>query len=91
MNKNELVKAVAEATDASNAEVARIIDATFSAITTSLKAGEAVRLVNFGTFDTAKRAATTAINPRTKEKINVAERTVAKFRPGKQLKEAVNN
>ena len=56
----------------------------------SLKKGDEVRLVGFGTFSVAKRAATTGRNPRTGEKINIPASKQPKFKAGKELKEAVN-
>ena len=50
MNKNDLVKSVADATDMSNADAARAVDGVFDSITNSLKGGEEVRLVGFGSF-----------------------------------------
>ena len=61
-----------------------------AAVTTALKNGEEVRLVGFGTFSVAERAAGTARNPRTGETINVAASKQPKFKAGKELKEAVN-
>ena len=90
MNKNDLVKSVADATGMSNADAARAVDGVFDAITNSLKGGEEVRLVGFGSFSVAKRKATTGRNPRTGEAINIPASNQPKFKAGKALKEAVN-
>ena len=90
MNKNELIEAVASQIDGTKADASRAIDAVFSAISTELKAGGDVRLVNFGTFLVTDRKATTGRNPRTGEPIAIKAAKVPKFRPGKVLKEAVN-
>ena len=90
MNKNELIEAIAKGADLTKADAARALDATIEAITKSLKKGNEVRLVGFGTFLTQKRKATTGRNPRTGATIKIAASTQAKFRPGKALKEAVN-
>lgn len=90
MNKAELVDAVAEKTGLSKTQAQETIDAVFDTIRVTLKKGDEVRLVGFGTFSVAKRAATEGRNPRTGETIKIAARKQPKFRPGKELKEAVN-
>lgn len=90
MNKNELVEQIAKNAGISKAQAAEALDATIKAITTSLKKGNEVRLVGFGTFLTQKRKATKGRNPRTGAEIKIPASTQAKFRPGKALKEAVN-
>jgi DNA-binding protein HU-beta len=90
MNKQELVSAVAKDTDLSKAKAQEAVEAIFGAIKTTLKKGGEVRLVGFGTFSVAKRAATTGRNPRTGEKINIPASKQPKFKAGKDLKEAVN-
>ena len=91
MNKNELIEAVAAKIDGTKADAARAIDATFETISSELAGGGEVRLVNFGTFLVANRKATTGRNPRTGEPIKIAASKNPKFRPGKILKQAVNN
>ena len=90
MNKNDLVKSVADATDMSSADAARAVEGVFASITNSLKGGEEVRLVGFGSFSVAQRKATTGRNPRTGEAINIPASNQPKFKAGKALKEAVN-
>jgi DNA-binding protein HU-beta len=90
MNKNELVNIVATKAKLSKADSARAVDAFIDAVTASLKKGNEVRLVGFGTFLTAKRKATTGRNPRTGATIKIAASTQPKFRAGKALKDAVN-
>lgn len=90
MNKSELIDAVAESADLSKADAARAIDAVVDAITDSLKAGDAVTLVGFGTFTAKARPARTGRNPQTGATINIAASTVPTFKPGKALKDAVN-
>ena len=67
------------------------MDAVFSNISGSLKNGNEVRLVGFGTFLVSNRAATTGRNPRTGESIQIPAKKVPKFRAGKVLKSTVNN
>ena len=90
MNKNDLVKSVADATDMSRADAARAVEGVFDSITNSLKGGEEVRLVGFGSFSVVQRKATTGRNPRTGEAINIPASNQPKFKAGKALKEAVN-
>ncbi len=91
MNKSDLVASVAKNAGLTKADAEKAIDATFSSITSSLQAGADVRLIGFGTFATAQRKATEGRNPRTGEKIAIPAKRMPKFRPGKQLKEAVEN
>tara|TARA_B100000282_G_scaffold278432_2_gene238018 strand:- start:433 stop:741 length:309 start_codon:yes stop_codon:yes gene_type:complete len=90
MNKQDLVSKVAESADISKTKAAAAVDAVIDAIKTSLKKGDDVRLVGFGTFSVAKRAATTGRNPRTGEPIKIPASKQPKFKAGKELKEAVN-
>ena len=90
MNKNDLVKSVADATDMSRADAAQAVEGVFDSIKNSLKDGEEVRLVGFGSFSVVQRKATTGRNPRTGEAINIPASNQPKFKAGKALKEAVN-
>ncbi len=90
MNKNELISSVASATGLTKTDAAKAVDAFVASVTTALKKGDEVRLVGFGTFAVAKRAATTGRNPRTGAEIKIAARKQAKFKAGKALQEAVN-
>lgn len=89
MNKQELVSQVSENSGLTKVDAEKAIDATIHAITHSLKAGDEVRLVGFGTFTTAERKQTEGRNPRTGEKINIPATRLPKFRAGKQLKDSV--
>lgn len=90
MNKNELVDAVATASELKKSDATKAVDSVFEAITTALKKGDDVRLVGFGTFSVASRAASEGRNPRTGEKIKIAASKQAKFKPGKTLKDELN-
>lgn len=90
MNKNELVAYVADSADLSKADAAKAVDSVIDGITDALKKGDEVRLVGFGTFAVAKRAASEGRNPRTGEKIQIAASKQPKFKVGKALKDAVN-
>lgn len=90
MNKAELIDAVAEGADISKADATRAIDAMVDQITNTLKKGDQVTLVGFGTFAVKERAARTGRNPRTGEPINIPASKVPGFKAGKALKDAVN-
>lgn len=89
MNKNELVGYVAEKSGITRTDASKAVDSVFDAITETLKKKDEVRLIGFGTFCVADRAATEGRNPRTGETIQIAARSLPKFKPGKGLKEAV--
>lgn len=90
MNKSELIEAIAASADISKAAAGRALDGAMEAVKKSLKKGEMVTLVGFGSFYTAKRAARSGRNPRTGENIKIKAAKVPKFRPGKALKDAMN-
>ncbi len=90
MNKNDLVATVAGSAGISKADAAKAVDSVFSAIADALKKGQEVRLVGFGTFSVAHRAATTGRNPRTGATIQIPASKQPKFKAGKGLKDAVN-
>ena len=90
VNKNELISSIASEAGLTKADAGKALDAFVSSITTALKGGDEVRLVGFGTFSVAKRAATTGRNPQTGETIKIKARKQAKFKAGKTLQEAVN-
>ncbi len=89
-NKSDLIEAIAKSADISKAAAGRALDATIESIKKSLKKGELVSLVGFGTFYVGKRAARTGRNPRTGAAIKIKAAKVPKFRAGKGLKDAVN-
>ena len=90
MNKNDIVATVADNSGMSKADAGRAVDGVFDAISRALKSGEEVRLVGFGTFSVARRAASMGRNPRTGERISIAASNQPKFKAGKQLKDSVN-
>jgi len=90
VNRNELVDAVASKADLTKSAANKAVDAVFDAITDALKEGGDVRLVGFGTFSVAARAASEGRNPRTGEKIKIAASKQAKFKPGKRLRDELN-
>ncbi len=90
MNKSELIDFISSNADMSKAAAARALEATIEAVKTTLKQGDSVSLVGFGTFAAGKRAARVGRNPRTGASIKIKAAKVPKFRPGKALKDAVN-
>jgi DNA-binding protein HU-beta len=90
VNKTELIEHIANQADISKAAAARALDAVVGGVTKSLKKGESVSLVGFGTFSVSKRAARSGRNPRTGATIKIKAAKVPKFRPGKALKDSVN-
>ena len=90
MNKAELVGAVADRTGLSKKDSDKALTAAFEGITSTLQAGEKVQLVGFGVFDIKERAARIGRNPRTKEPIDIPATRAPIFKPGKILKDAVD-
>ncbi len=91
MNKSELIDAIAAAADLPKASAGRALDAVIDSITESLKKGDPVALVGFGTFAVKHRAARAGRNPQTGETIQIKAANVPGFKAGKALKEAVNS
>ena len=90
MNKTELIEFIAKDADLSKAAAARALNAMIEGVKTTLKKGDSVTLVGFGTFAVAERKERTGMNPRTKQKIKIKAAKVPRFRPGKALKDVVN-
>jgi DNA-binding protein HU-beta len=90
LNKLELIEHVARQADISKAAAGRALEAIVGGIRTSLKKGNSVTLVGFGTFVVSRRAARTGRNPRTNLPIKIKAARVPKFRAGKALKDALN-
>ena len=90
MNKTELIEHIATEADISKAAATRALESLLEAVKNSLKKGDAVSLVGFGTFEVSQRAARDGRNPATGAAIKIKAASVPKFRPGKALKEALN-
>jgi DNA-binding protein HU-beta len=88
MNKGDIIDVVAKTT-CSKAEAVKAVNAFLEAIKKTLKKGEKVTLVGFGTFSVAKRSARKGRNPQTGKPIKIAAKKVPKFTAGKALKESV--
>ncbi len=85
MNKADLVEAMASKTGLSKAQANDSLDAFTETVTNTLKKGDRVTLVGFGTFSTSDRAARTGRNPQTGETLKIKAKRVVKFKPGKEL------
>jgi DNA-binding protein HU-beta len=89
MTKTDLIAKVAEATEMTKKDSAKVVDAVLDAIAEALKNGEKVQLLGFGTFMIRERAARKGRNPQTGEEIDIPATKVPAFKASKQLKEAV--
>ena len=90
MNKSELIVALAQKAQLSKKDTEKALGAFIEVVTETLKAGDKVQLVGFGTFESKKRPARTARNPRTGEEIKIAASKTAAFKVGKALKDSLN-
>ncbi|RRC98422.1 HU family DNA-binding protein [Prevotella sp. OH937_COT-195] len=89
MNKTELVKKIAEGAGLSQVDAKKALDATIDTIKEALANNDKVALVGFGTFSVAVREAHEGINPRSKEKIQIPAKKIAKFKAGAELADAL--
>ncbi|HUR34278.1 MAG TPA: HU family DNA-binding protein [Vicinamibacterales bacterium] len=89
MNKAEIVDKIASDTGLTKVAASAAVESMLDSITRSLKKGNSVSFVGFGTFKTSSRKARTARNPQTGEAIKIPKRRVARFTAGKGLKAAV--
>lgn len=90
MGKSELVEFIASKAGMTKADAAKALEYTIEGITAGLKKEGKVALVGFGTFAAKKRAAREGINPLTKAPLKIPAKTVASFKAGSKLKEALN-
>ncbi len=90
MNKTEFVEELVKATGLTKKDAAAAVDAYNSIVTKTLKKGDKVTFVGFGTFEVTKRAARTGRNPQTGAEIKIKASKAPKFKAGKALKDAVN-
>ena len=89
MNKTELIEKIAVKSGLTKVDSKKALDAALDAIKEALVAGDKVALIGFGTFSVATRAAREGINPSNKEKIQIAEKKLAKFKAGADLADAL--
>jgi len=90
MNRKELIEALATKTESTKADADRAIAALVDIITTTLKKGDSVALVGFGTFEVRKRAARVGRNPKTGAELKIKASKVPAFKAGATLKATVN-
>lgn len=91
MTKAELVSAIADRAGLNKAQAKEALDAFIASVSTSLKAGDEVRLVGFGSFVPVKRAAGIARNPKTGEKVKRPASQTCRFKVGDSLKNVLNS
>ncbi|MGI8405502.1 MAG: HU family DNA-binding protein [Thermomicrobiales bacterium] len=89
MRKQDLVRYVADATETSEAQSTKAVNAVFDAIEEALAKGDEVTVSGFGSFKVVERSARSGRNPQTGEPMTIAARKSPVFRPGTQLKRSV--
>jgi DNA-binding protein HU-beta len=90
MNKQDLISKIAQDTGITKTNAAAAVESFIEGITKSLKKGQPITFVGFGTFKTAQRKARTARNPQTGASIKIPKRRVVRFSAGKALKQSLN-
>ena len=89
MNKAELINEIATHSGLTKADAGRALEALVQTIESTLKTGDSIALVGFGTFEVKERAERTGRNPQTGAAITIAAAKVPSFKAGKGLKDAV--
>lgn len=89
MNKSELFSKVAESADLTKVAAEKALKSVLDAISQALANDETVTLIGFGSFSVSTRAARTGRNPQTGKEIQIAEKKVVRFRPGKKLTDSI--
>jgi DNA-binding protein HU-beta len=90
MNKATLIAKIADDAGITRAAAATAVESLIEGVTTTLKKGQRVTLVGFGTFGVSKRKARTGRNPQTGETIKIKAKTIARFKAGAQLTKKLN-
>ncbi len=90
MNKSDLIEAMAADAGISKAAAGKALDSMMTNVKSTLKKGDKISLVGFGSFSVGQRAARDGRNPQTGATIKIPARTVVKFKAGTELKDAVN-
>jgi len=90
MNKAELIEKVSKETNLTKNDVEKSLNSITDVVKKTLKKGEYVKLVGFGTFSKSKRKARTGRNPQTGAEIKIPACSVPRFKPGKEFKDTVN-
>ncbi len=89
MNKADLVNRIADQTKSPKVVIENFLNSTLDVIVNTVKKGEEVRLVDFGTFCIGKRSARRGVNPQTKTAMTIPAKKLPKFRPGRHFKKLV--
>ncbi len=90
MTKADLIEKVAQRSSCSQAQSSRILDAALSEIQATLGKGDSISFTGFGSFSVSQRSARRARNPQTGQEMHIAATKVARFRPGKGLRQLVS-
>ncbi|MBL0319123.1 MAG: HU family DNA-binding protein [Alphaproteobacteria bacterium] len=90
MNKTELIAFVAKKAGLTNASASSAVEAFLTGVTSTLKTGGKVAIIGWGSFEVTKTKARNGRNPKTGAPLKIPARNNPRFRPGKELKEAVN-
>ncbi|PHI21683.1 DNA-binding protein HU [Lewinellaceae bacterium SD302] len=90
MNKGDLIAKIQSDADLTKSQAESALNAVLDGVAGALKSGDSVSLIGFGTFSVNNRPARQGVNPRTGDKIQIAAKNVAKFKPGKKLSESLN-
>ena len=90
MNKTQLIDVVATKTGLTKKAAEAAVNAVNEAIAETLKAGDKVQIIGFGTYEVKERAAREGRNPKTGEKMTIAASKTPAFTAGKALKDAIN-
>jgi len=91
MNKSELINELSEETTFSKMDVTRVLDSLTRVVSRALKKGEKVSITGFGSFWISNRPSRKGINPATKERIDLPEISIPRFKAGKSLREVVRS
>ena len=91
MTKAELVDEVARVVQLTKKQAETIVNIVFDSIVDSLRSGQKIELRGFGSFRLRSRKSRTGRNPKTGEKVEVPSKKIPYFKPGKELKELINN
>lgn len=89
MNKADLVKEISQKASVNQATAQKALESMLDTFKESLKKGDKIQLIGFGSFEVAKRAGRKGVNPQTKKEIKIPAKKVVKFKAGKELKELV--
>lgn len=89
MNKAELVEAIAKNAKLTKVDAENFLNATLDTIKKTVRKGDDVTLIGFGTFTRSRRQARAGRDPQTGDAITIPEMTLPKFRPGREFREAL--